>query len=290
MDDPMLFDFLIYHTFDTILGHISFSFEICRSSWSHMILITHEMHVKLIAYCYLITIPQWSLSWAIQSSSHFLAFRYHHVSSFGRYFFELLIRFSYGRGWLGLHTWWWMIWCHLIFRPTTHLMPYWGIFMFWLRFVDIHWFAWSSSFTRYMSSWWSVFILRWFPSGAFLESFNQVHTFWYCRDFVIVLSQAYRLPCHHFNGVHVKSLTHPHWVILELSGQTKCPNCYTGACLSLLAMEMIVFSQTYYSLHYLNERYFFALLVTVLVILAEMSLQMSTTFWVLAAQLSMTFQ
>ena len=57
IDDPMLSNFSIYHTFDAILGHISFSVEICRSSWSHMILITHEMHVELMVYCYLIMIP-----------------------------------------------------------------------------------------------------------------------------------------------------------------------------------------------------------------------------------------
>ena len=57
MDDLRLFDFPIYHTFDVILGHISFSVEIYRSSWSHMILITHEMHVELIVYCYLIMTP-----------------------------------------------------------------------------------------------------------------------------------------------------------------------------------------------------------------------------------------
>ena len=62
MDNLRLSDFSIYHTFDVILGHISFSVEICISSWSHMILITHKTHVELIDYCYLIMIPQWSLS------------------------------------------------------------------------------------------------------------------------------------------------------------------------------------------------------------------------------------
>ena len=80
MDDLSLSDFPIYHTFDVIPEHISLSVEICRSSWSHMILITHEMHVELIVYCYLIMIPQWSLFWAIQSSSYFSTFRYHHAS------------------------------------------------------------------------------------------------------------------------------------------------------------------------------------------------------------------
>ena len=179
-----------------------------------------------------------------------------------------MVRFSYGHGWPGSHIWWWMIWCHLIFWPTTHMMPYWGIFLFWLRFVNLHWFAWSSPFTRYMSRWWSVFILQWFPSGAFLESFSQAHTFLYYRDSVMELSQAHKVPYHYFSGVHVKSLIHLHWVILELSGLTRCPSCYIGAYFPLLAVDVIVFSQTCYSLHYSNEGYFFALLVIVSVILA----------------------
>ena len=40
-----------------ILGHISLSIEIYKSSWSHMILTTHGMHDELIVYCYLIMIP-----------------------------------------------------------------------------------------------------------------------------------------------------------------------------------------------------------------------------------------
>ena len=123
--------------------------------------------------------------------------------------FDMWIWFSCGHGRLGLHTWWWMIWCHLIFQPTTHLMLYWGIFPFWLRFVDLHWFAWSSPVMRCTSGWWFVFILSWLSSGALLESFSQVHTFWYYRDSLMELSQAHRLPYHHFNGVHVRSLIHP---------------------------------------------------------------------------------
>ena len=71
MDDLRLSEFPIYHAFDDILGHISLSVELCISSWSHMILITHKTHVELIVYYYLIMIPQWSLSWAIQLGSHF---------------------------------------------------------------------------------------------------------------------------------------------------------------------------------------------------------------------------
>ena len=118
MDDLRLSNFQIYHTFDAILRHISLSIEICRSSWSHMILITREMHVELTVYCYLIMNPQWSLFWAIQLGSYFSTFRYHHTSSYWIRFFDVWIWFSCWHGWLGLHTWWWMILCHLIFWPT----------------------------------------------------------------------------------------------------------------------------------------------------------------------------
>ena len=70
----------------------------------------------------------------------------------------------------------------------------------------------------------------------------------------------------------------PHWVILELSGQTECTSCYTEAYFPPLAVEIIVFSRTCYSLHYSAKGYLFALLVIVLVIFVEMSLQWSTTF------------
>ena len=53
-DDLRLFDFayISYHT-----GAYFLSVKICRSLWSHMMLITHEMHVELISYYYLIMIP-----------------------------------------------------------------------------------------------------------------------------------------------------------------------------------------------------------------------------------------
>ena len=85
------------------------------------------------------------------------------------------------------------------------------------------------------------FILRWFPSGAFLESFSHTHTFWYCRDSMMELSQAHRLTYHHFSGVHVRSLIHPHWAILESLGQTGGTSCYTRAYFPSLAAEMICF-------------------------------------------------
>ena len=46
MGDPMLSDFSIYHTSDAILGHISISVEICRSSWNCIIISTYEIHIE----------------------------------------------------------------------------------------------------------------------------------------------------------------------------------------------------------------------------------------------------
>ena len=117
MDDLMLFDFSIYHASDAILGHISLSIEVYRSSWICMITLIYKMHVELMIYCYLIMISQWSL----------------------------------------------------------------------------------------------------------FESFGQAHTFWYCHDSLIELSQAHRLPYHHFSGIHTRSLIHPHRVILESPRWTDMP-------------------------------------------------------------------
>ena len=104
-----------------------------------------------------------------------LIFRYHHASSYGRRLFDVWTWFRYG--WLGLHIWWWMIRCCLIVWSTIHLMPYWGIFFFQLRFIDLHGVTWSSSLTRCMSSWWSIVILSWSLNGVFFGSFSQAHAF-----------------------------------------------------------------------------------------------------------------
>ena len=50
MDDLVLSDFMIYHTFDAILGHVSFLAEIYRSSWSYMLVPTYEIHIEAMTY------------------------------------------------------------------------------------------------------------------------------------------------------------------------------------------------------------------------------------------------
>ena len=46
IDDLVLSDLMIYHTFDVILGHISVSVESYRSSWSYMITPAYGMHTE----------------------------------------------------------------------------------------------------------------------------------------------------------------------------------------------------------------------------------------------------
>ena len=50
MDDPMLSDFSIYHTFDVILGHISVLVELFRSPLICMIIPTYEIHAETMTY------------------------------------------------------------------------------------------------------------------------------------------------------------------------------------------------------------------------------------------------
>ena len=81
MDDLRLSDFLIYHTYDVILGHISLSVAIYRSSWSCMIISTYEIHtatmICLLSYHDPLVEPL--LSHLVRPTH--LIFRYHHAYS-----------------------------------------------------------------------------------------------------------------------------------------------------------------------------------------------------------------
>ena len=57
--------------------------------------------------------------------------------SIRRYLLGLWAWFSYGSGWLGLYVWWQMIPCRLPFWPVTHLMPYWGMWIWKWSFSRI---------------------------------------------------------------------------------------------------------------------------------------------------------
>ena len=71
-----------------------------------------------------------------------LIFRYHHASSSGRYLSDVWTNSvvdmddwdcTFDDGWFDVV---WFFW------STIHLMPYWGIFPFQLRFIDLHGVAW----------------------------------------------------------------------------------------------------------------------------------------------------
>ena len=49
---------------------------------------------------------------------------------------------------------------------TTHLMPYWGIFPFWLIFVDLHGVACSSPLTKYTPRRWPICYLIMISQGS----------------------------------------------------------------------------------------------------------------------------
>ena len=63
------------------------------------------------------------------------------------------------------------------FRLIPHLIPYWGIFTFRLRFIDLHRIACLSLLTRFMLRWWPIFHLIISPRRASLRPSSQAHTF-----------------------------------------------------------------------------------------------------------------
>ena len=86
----------------------------------------------------------------------------------------------------------------------------------WLRFIDLHWFVWSSPLTRCMSSWWSIFL---FYHNSPMELLLSHSIKLILSDIVTVLRWGYlkvhRLSYLRFSGVHVGFPRHPHWSILE---------------------------------------------------------------------------
>ena len=87
------------------------------------------------------------------------------------------------------------------------------------------------------------------------ESFSQI----LLSDTVAVLGRSY-VECldPHVTilvGVHIRSFTHPHGVILGLSGRIGYIWCHTREYFPPLAMEAIILSHTRYSFHHSVERY-----------------------------------
>ena len=84
MGDPILFDFLIYHTSGAILGHISFSVVIYRSSWSCMIISTYEIHTEMMTCLLSYHDPLVKLLLGHSVKPTLLMFRCPHAFSFER--------------------------------------------------------------------------------------------------------------------------------------------------------------------------------------------------------------
>ena len=139
-------------------------------------------------------ISQESLSWVIQSGAHFW-----HLDVL----MLLLLRDAFWYvGWIQL--WIWVIGItHLMtdylmlfdFRLIPHLIPYWGIFSFWLRFIDLHGVACLSPLMRCTSRWWRVhyfiMILQWSLSGSIqpgphFSAFGCHHAYYSKRHFIDV--------------------------------------------------------------------------------------------------------
>ena len=81
----------------------------------------------------------------------------------------------------------------------------------WLRFMDLHWFVWSSPLTRCMSSWWSIFLFYHdSPVEPLLGHSFRLTLF----DIDTILQWNYlrvhRFPYHCFIITHVRLLRHPY--------------------------------------------------------------------------------
>ena len=68
------------------------------------------------------------------------------------------------------------------------------------------------------------------------------------------------LPYHHFSGVRVRFLIHPMELFLSYQDRPDALVVILGHISLLLALEMIVFSQICYGLHYSTEGCLFTLL------------------------------
>ena len=164
--------FPTYHISDAILGHISVLVEICRFSWSCMLISTYEICAEMMTYLLSYPDPLVEPLW-----SHLVKLVFFGVWLSSCFSFWVMDLDDEGRA--PDDRWLEAIW---FFWPITHLIPYWGIFSIRLRFVDLHWLSWPSPVTRCTLGWWFDFIFPWSSGGAFLESFGRAYIFLCCHD------------------------------------------------------------------------------------------------------------
>ena len=131
--------FLTYRTFDAILGHISVLDEIYKSSWSCMLIPTCEMYAETMTCSLFYHDPSVEPLWIYSARPTFFSIWLPSCLLFQETFHRCL-----GLIWI-------MKIAHLMmddfmspdFWPIVHLVPYWGIFMFWMRVIDLHGAVWS---------------------------------------------------------------------------------------------------------------------------------------------------
>ena len=220
IDDSMLFDLWPIIHFDAIQGHISVRMRFT----DHEGVACLSLFARCMQGWWYIRYPRDdSLVEPIES----------HLASCRHRWFELIWFFDM------LH-----FWCHTgAYSPS------------WSRFIDPHWFTWSSTVMRYTPGWWLISFcpdtprsLSWLRSARFILFDIVVIPGWgylRCLDF----------PRHHFRRVHIRSVTRPIGVVLGSSGQIGYIWCHTGAYCLHLALEAIVLSHIRYSFHHSIEIY-----------------------------------
>ena len=126
MDDLMLSDFMIYHTFDAILGHISSLAEIYRSSRSCMLTPTYWMHTETMTCSLFYHDPL-----VEPLLSHPVRLVFFSICMSSCFLFRETFPWRLGSIWITKITHLTMNdFMSLGFRPTIYSMPYWGIFRF----------------------------------------------------------------------------------------------------------------------------------------------------------------
>ena len=224
--------------------------EIYRSWGSCVLILICGMYAEMMIYS---LSSRWSLSGAYRvPSSQARAFRCLDVvmlPSEGR-LFDMWVWFSCR------HRWFELIFFFNMLHSRCHTRAY---SPSWSRFIDPHWFTWSSTVMRYTPGWWFGFILSGYSEELLLSRSVSFILF----DIVVIPRWSYLrcldLPRHHFSGVHIRSFTHPHGVILGLSGQIGYIWCHTGAYFPHLATEVVVLSHVRHNFHHSAEIHYIRL-------------------------------
>ena len=144
--------FPTYCTSNAILGHISSLAEIYRSSRSCMLTPTYGMHTETMTCSLFYHDPS-----VEPLLSHPVRLVFFSICMSSCFLFREMFPWCLGSIWITKITHLTMNdFMSLGFRPTIYSMPYWGIFSFRLRFINLHGVACSFPLTRYTLRQWHV--------------------------------------------------------------------------------------------------------------------------------------